>query len=50
MLLRYQILNVQNIVEDIVRTIGSESENLAQLRSFVIVLSESGYRMRRPNP
>lgn len=50
LLLRYQILNVQKIVEDIVRTIGSESENLAQLRSFVIVLSESGYRMRRPNP
>ncbi len=50
LLLRYQILNVQKIVEDIARSVRSESENLSQSGSFVIVLSESGYRMRRPNP
>lgn len=50
LLLRYQLLNIGKIVEDIARTLHSEAENLPQLRSFVIVLSESGYRMRRPNP
>jgi predicted nuclease of predicted toxin-antitoxin system len=50
LLLRYQILNVRKIVEDIARTLRSEIENLSQSGSFVIVLSESGYRMRRPNP
>jgi predicted nuclease of predicted toxin-antitoxin system len=50
LLLRYQLLNVGKIVEDIARTLHSESENLSQNRPFVIVLSESGYRMRRPNP
>jgi predicted nuclease of predicted toxin-antitoxin system len=50
LLLRYQILNVRKIIEDIARTLRSESEHLSQSGSFVIVLSESGYRMRRPNP
>ena len=50
LLLRYQILNVRKIVEDIARTLRSENENLSQSGCFVIVLSESGYRMRRPNP
>jgi predicted nuclease of predicted toxin-antitoxin system len=50
LLLRYHILNVRKIVEDIARTLRSESESLSQSGSFVIVLSESGYRMRRPNP
>lgn len=49
LLLRYHILNVRKIVEDIVRTLRSESESLSQSGSFVIVLSESGYRIRRPN-
>jgi predicted nuclease of predicted toxin-antitoxin system len=50
LLLRYQILNVPRIVQDIARTLHRESENLTQSASFVIVLSESGYRVRRPNP
>jgi hypothetical protein len=48
--LRYQLLNVRKIVEDIARTLRSESENLSQSTPFLLVLSESGYRMRRPNP
>ena len=50
LLLRYQLLNVRKIVEDIARVLRSETENLSQSGSFVIVLSESGYRVRRPNP
>jgi hypothetical protein len=50
LLLRYQLLNVNKIVEDIARTLRSEGENLSQSAPFVLVLSESGYRMRRPNP
>jgi predicted nuclease of predicted toxin-antitoxin system len=50
LLLRYQIINVRKIVEDIAVTLRGESELLSQPGSFVIVLSESGYRVRRPNP
>jgi len=50
LLLRYQLLNVHKIVEDIARVLRSETENISQSGSFVIVLSESGYRVRRPNP
>jgi len=49
LLLRYQILNVPRMLEDIARALHRESENLKQCASFVIVLSESGYRIRRPN-
>ena len=50
LLLRYKVLNILKIVEDIARTLRRESENLLQSGAFVIVLSEGGYRMRRPNP
>ncbi len=50
LLLRYQLINVNQIVQDIARALRSESETLLQSGSFVIVLSESGYRIRRPNP
>jgi len=50
LLLRYQLLNVRKIVEDIARVLRSETENISQSVSFVIVLLESGYRVRRPNP
>ena len=50
LLLRYQVLNILKIVEDIARTLRRESKNLLQSGAFVIVLSEGGYRMRRPNP
>jgi len=50
LLLRYQIINVRKIVEDVAVTLRGESELLSQPGSFVIVLSESGYRVRRPNP
>jgi predicted nuclease of predicted toxin-antitoxin system len=50
LLLRYQLLNVSKIVDDITRTLHRESENVTQSGPFVLVLSESGYRMRRPNP
>jgi len=50
LLLRYQVLNILKIVEDIARTLRRESKNLLQSGAFVIVLSEGGYRMHRPNP
>jgi predicted nuclease of predicted toxin-antitoxin system len=48
LLLRYQILNLHKIVSDIVQVLQRESETLNTASPVVIVLSESGYRVRRP--
>ncbi len=48
LLLRYQILNLDKIVRDIVQVLQRESETLNTASPVVIVLSESGYRVRRP--
>ena len=48
LLLRYQILNLPRIVDGIVQVLQRESEILDLAASVVIVLSESGYRVRRP--
>ena len=48
LLLRYQILNLPRIVDGIVQVLRRESEILDLAGSVVIVLSESGYRVRRP--
>lgn len=48
LLLRYQILNLRRIVQDIVQVLQHESETLDMARPVVVVLSESGYRVRRP--
>jgi predicted nuclease of predicted toxin-antitoxin system len=48
LLLRYQILNLPRIVDGIVQVLQRESEILDLAASVVIVLSESGYRVRTP--
>jgi predicted nuclease of predicted toxin-antitoxin system len=48
LLLRYQILNVQKIIYDIVQVFHRETETLRLPAPLVIVLSESGYRVRKP--
>lgn len=48
LLLRYQILNLPRIVNGIVQVLQHESGILNLENPVVIVLSESGYRVRRP--
>jgi predicted nuclease of predicted toxin-antitoxin system len=50
LLLRYQILNPHKIVRDIVQVFRRESETFRIAGAVLVVLSESGYRVRRPNP
>lgn len=49
LLLRYQILNTAKIVNDIAHVFHRERETLRLAVPVVIVLSESGYRVRRPS-
>jgi len=44
-LLRYRFINIQQIVRNILEILNREAEMLSQGKSFVIVLSESGYRI-----
>ena len=47
-LLRYRLINVQRIVKNILEILNREAEMLGKEKSFVIVLSESGYRIHKP--
>jgi predicted nuclease of predicted toxin-antitoxin system len=47
-LLRYRFINIQRIVENILEILNREAEMLSKEKSFVIVLSESGYRIHKP--
>ena len=47
-LLRYRLINVNQMVNDIVEVIECEAETLRAGDPFVIVLSESGYRIHKP--
>ena len=49
LLLRYQVLDCVKIVKDIVHVLLGERETLELGRAVVIVLSERGYRVRRPS-
>jgi len=49
LLLRYQVLDCVKIVKDIVHVLLGERETLEVGGAFVIVLSERGYRVRRPS-
>ena len=46
-LLRYRFINIQRIVKNILEILNREAEMLSQEKSFVIVLSESGYRIHK---
>lgn len=48
MLLRYRILNIDRIVQNIVEAFRREKEILGREKTFVIVLSEAGYRIHKP--
>jgi len=47
-LLRYNLINVSQMVQGIVEVVKREAEILGTGDPVVIVLSESGYRIRRP--
>jgi predicted nuclease of predicted toxin-antitoxin system len=47
-LLRYRFINIQRIVKNILEILHREAEILSKEKSFVIVLSESGYRIHKP--
>lgn len=47
-LLRYYLINVSRMVQDIVEVVKREAETLSGGDPVVIVLSESGYRIRKP--
>ena len=49
MLLRYRILNIDRIVENIVEVLHREEENLNKAESIVLVLSEASYRVHKPS-
>lgn len=46
-LLRYHIINPQKIVRDLNQLFGQEDKILLSKESLVIILSESGYRIRK---
>lgn len=47
-LLRYRFINIQRIVKNILEMLNREAEMLSKEKSFLIVLSESGYRIHKP--
>jgi predicted nuclease of predicted toxin-antitoxin system len=47
-LLRYRFINIQRIVKNILEILNREGETVSKEKSFVIVLSESGYRIHKP--
>ena len=47
-LLRYRLIDIQRIVKNIVEILNREAEMFSKEKSFVIVSSESGYRVHKP--
>ena len=50
LLLRYQLLHPEKIVRDIVQVFRREGKTFRAAGAVLAVLSESGYRLRRPQP
>ncbi len=48
-LLRYRILNTDRIVANIIEVLYREEEILGRAETIVIVLSEAGYRIHKPD-
>ena len=46
-LLRYRLINITRIVKNIMEVLTTEEELIGSGKSFVIVLSEAGYRIHR---
>ena len=47
-LLRYRFINIHRIVRNILEIFSREIETFRKEKSYVIVLSESGYRIHKP--
>jgi len=47
-LLRYRLIDIQRIVNNILEILNREAEMFSKEKSFVIVSSESGYRVHKP--
>lgn len=47
-LLRYRLINIERIVNNILEILNREAEMFSKEKSFVIVSSESGYRIHKP--
>jgi predicted nuclease of predicted toxin-antitoxin system len=47
-LLRYRFINIQRIVKNLLEILNREVETLRVEKSYVIVLSELGYRINKP--
>ncbi|HEB11925.1 MAG TPA: hypothetical protein ENI06_12025 [Spirochaetales bacterium] len=47
-LLRYRLINVDQIVKSIAKVLDREEETFRTKKSVVIVLSEAGYRVHKP--
>ena len=47
-LLRYRFINIHRIVRNIIEVYNREIETFRKEKSYVIVLSESGYRVHKP--
>src|SRR3989338_10446463 len=48
-LLRYRIININRIVKNIVEVFNNEMVFFQREKSFIIVLSEAGYRIHKPS-
>lgn len=46
-LLRYRLININRIVNNVIGVINKERNLFNSVKSFIIVLSESGYRIHR---
>ena len=47
-LLRYRLINIDQIVKSIAKVLDREEETFRTKKSVVIVLSEAGYRVHKP--
>lgn len=48
-LLRYRLININRILEDIIKVLNGERKNLDSKKPVVIVLSEGRYRIHLPS-
>ena len=47
LLLRYRLINIQRIVKNILEILNREAELFRKEKSFLIVLSQAGYRIHK---
>jgi predicted nuclease of predicted toxin-antitoxin system len=47
-LIRYRFINIRRIVQNILEVLNREIETFHEEKSYLVVLSESGYRIHKP--